>query len=71
MRRLAGADSVFIFNENDARHQHTLKIAIVDPAGADAPVTFEALKEQMRETLPLLEPFRWRLARVPFNLAHP
>ncbi len=71
MRKLAGADSVFIFNENDARHQHTLKIAIVNPAGADAPVTYEALKEQMRETLPLLEPFRWRLVRVPFNLAHP
>jgi diacylglycerol O-acyltransferase len=71
MRKLAGADSLFIFNENGARHQHTLKIAIVDPTGADAPVTYEALREQMREALPLLEPFRWRLVRVPFNVAHP
>src|SRR5438552_1044745 len=71
MRKLAGADSLFIFNENDERHQHTLKIAVVDPAGAEEPVTYEALKEQMREALPLLEPFRWRLVKVPFNLAHP
>ena len=39
MRRLAGADSLFLFNENRVRHQHTLKIAVVDPAGADTPVT--------------------------------
>jgi WS/DGAT/MGAT family acyltransferase len=71
MRKLAGADSLFIFNENAARHQHTLKIAIVDPAGADAPVTYDALRQQMREALPLLEPFRWRLVRVPFDIAHP
>lgn len=71
MRRLAGADSLFIFNENRARHQHTLKIAVVDPAGADMPVTSDALREQIREALPLLEPFRWRLVRVPFDLGHP
>lgn len=71
MRRLAGADSMFIFNENRARHQHTLKIAVVDPAGADMPVTSDALRDQIRETLPLLEPFRWQLVRVPFDLGHP
>ena len=71
MHRLAGADSLFIFNENRARHQHTLKIAVVDPAGADMPVTYDALRDQIREALPLLEPFRWRLVRVPFDLGHP
>ena len=71
MRKLSGADSLFIFNENAQRHQHTLKIAIVDPAGADTDVTYEALRAQMREALPLLEPFRWQLVRIPFDLAHP
>lgn len=71
MRRLAGADSLFIFNENRARHQHTLKIAVVDPAGADMPVTYTALRDQIREALPLLEPFRWKLVRVPLDLGHP
>jgi diacylglycerol O-acyltransferase len=71
MRKLAGADSLFIFNENRARHQHTLKIAIVDATGADAPVTYDALRDQMREAIPLLEPFRWQLVTVPLNLAHP
>ena len=71
MRRLAGADSLFIFNENRARHQHTLKIAVIDPTGADTSVSADALREQIREALPLLEPFRWRLVRVPFDLGHP
>jgi diacylglycerol O-acyltransferase / wax synthase len=71
VRKLAGADSLFIFNETPARHQHTLKIAIVDPAGSDAPVTYEALRDQMSEALPLLEPFRRRLVKVPLNIAHP
>jgi WS/DGAT/MGAT family acyltransferase len=71
MRRLAGADSLFVFNETAAQHQHTLKIAVVDPEGADAPVTFAALRDQMREALPLLEPFRWRLVRVPLDVALP
>ncbi len=71
MRKLSGADSLFIFNESGARHQHTLKIAIIDPAGADTPVTFEALRAQMAEALGLLEPFHWRLVRVPFDLANP
>lgn len=71
MRRLTGADSLFIFNENRARHQHTLKIAVVDTTGADMPVTADALREQIREALPLLEPFRWRLVRMPFDLGHP
>jgi diacylglycerol O-acyltransferase len=71
VQKLSGADSLFIFNETAARHQHTLKIAIVDPAGSDAPVTYEALREQMREALPLLEPFRRRLVRIPFDIAHP
>jgi len=71
VQKLSGADSLFIFNETPARHQHTLKIAIVDPAGADAPVTYEALRDQMREALPLLDPFRRRLVKIPLNIAHP
>ena len=71
MRRLSGADSLFVFNETQTCHQHTLKIAVVDPAGADMPVDYDALREQMSEALPLLEPFRWRLVRVPFDIGHP
>jgi WS/DGAT/MGAT family acyltransferase len=71
VHRLSGADSLFVFNETPACHQHTLKIAVVDPAGADTPVGYHALREQIREALPLLEPFRWRLVRVPFDVGHP
>jgi diacylglycerol O-acyltransferase len=71
VRRLTGADSMFVFNETRTCHQHTLKIAVVDPAGADTPVDYNALREQISEALSLLEPFRWRLVRVPFDIGHP
>jgi diacylglycerol O-acyltransferase len=38
---------------------------------ADVPVTHAALRDQICEALPLLEPFRWRLLRVPFDLSNP
>jgi diacylglycerol O-acyltransferase / wax synthase len=71
MRRLAGADSQFLFGERGARFQHTLKVAVIDPTGASQPATFAALREQVREALPLLEPFQWRLVRVPAGLGQP
>jgi diacylglycerol O-acyltransferase len=71
VHRLSGADSLFVFNETPTCHQHTLKIAVVDPTGADTPVDYHALREQIREALPLLEPFRWRLMRVPLDVGHP
>ncbi len=71
MRRLSGADSVFIFNETAAHPQHTLKIAVIDPKDAEVPVTAESLHQQMREAVDLLEPLRWRLVRMPGNLGHP
>lgn len=71
MHRLSGADCLFIFNETETCHQHTLKIAVIDPTGADAEVSFAALREQMTEALPLLAPYRWKLARVPLDIGHP
>lgn len=71
MRRLSGADSLFVFNETPTCHQHTLKIAIVDPTNADVAVTADALRDQIREAVALLEPLRWRLVRAPFDLGHP
>jgi WS/DGAT/MGAT family acyltransferase len=71
VRRLSGADSIFVFSETPTCHQHTLKIAIVDPTGADVPVDAAGLRDQIREAAALLEPLRWRLVRVPFDLGHP
>ncbi len=71
VRRLSGADSLFVFNETPTSHQHTLKIAVVDPTHANVPVTADALRDQIREAVALLEPLRWRLVRAPFDLGHP
>jgi WS/DGAT/MGAT family acyltransferase len=50
---------------------HTLKIAVLDPAGVEGGYTFERVKEVLAERLHLLPPFRRRLVQVPAGLSHP
>ena len=71
MRRLAGEDTQFIFQETRVQHQHTMKIVVVDPEGAHVPLDYESFREGVRISIPVAEPFRWRLVKVPFRLGHP
>ncbi|MDH4171813.1 MAG: wax ester/triacylglycerol synthase family O-acyltransferase [Acidimicrobiia bacterium] len=71
MRRLAGEDSQFIFQESRVQHQHTMKIVVVDPAGAHRALTYERFRQGIGEMIPHTEPFRWRLVMVPLRLGHP
>lgn len=71
MRRLRGADASFIFQENRVQHQHTIKVAVIDPSTAHTPVTYERIREGVAQTIPHLEPFRWRLVKAPFMLGLP
>lgn len=71
MRRLAGADSQFVFQETRAQHQHTMKVVVLDPAGARVPFSYEALRRDIGRSLGLLEPLRWKLAKAPLRLGHP
>ena len=71
MRRLAGEDTQFIFQESRVQHQHTMKIVVCDPAGAHVPVDYDSFREGVRISIPRAEPFRWRLVKVPLRLGHP
>ena len=71
MRRLAGEDTQFIFQETRVQHQHTMKIVVVDPEGAHVPLDYESFREGVRISIPVAEPFRWRLVKVPLRLGHP
>jgi WS/DGAT/MGAT family acyltransferase len=57
--------------ETPTLHMHTLKIAVLDPAGVEGGYTFERVKEVLAERLHLLPPFRRRLVQVPAGLSHP
>ena len=72
MRQLTSLDAQFLALETTSQTGHVGALAILDtstaPGGSFA---CGDLKELLRERLPLLPPFRWRLAEVPFGLDYP
>lgn len=71
MRRLSGEDSQFVFQESHTQPLHTMKVVVVDPAGAHRELTFDRFREGIREVIPHTAPFRRQLVEVPFHLGHP
>ena len=69
MRQLTALDQQFLALE-DARHVgHVGALAVLDPSTArGGTITLEDLQLLIAERLPLIPPFRWRLAEVPFDL---
>ncbi|MFN8628631.1 MAG: wax ester/triacylglycerol synthase family O-acyltransferase [Candidatus Binatia bacterium] len=71
MKRMAGADAQHLYRETRVQHDHTIKIAILDPSTSHVDLSFAATRERVGEILPRIPPFRWRLVKVPFGLCHP
>ena len=71
MERLSGLDAGFLYMETPTLHMHTLKVAVLEPAPGIDDVPVEWVREQVRERLHLLPPFRRRLVAVPFGFHHP
>ena len=71
MERMTGLDAGFLYMETPTLHMHTLKIAVIDPAGVPGGYTFDLLKEVLATRLKYLPPFRRRVVEVPFGLTHP
>jgi diacylglycerol O-acyltransferase / wax synthase len=69
VRQLTALDQQFLALE-DARHfGHVGALAVLDPSTAPGgTVTLADLQTLIAERLPLVPPFRWRLAEVPFDL---
>ena len=71
MRQLRGMDEFHLLHETPSQHMHTIKIAIVDPAMADRPITYDSTRDWVGRRFLQIPPLRWRLARVPLGLARP
>jgi diacylglycerol O-acyltransferase / wax synthase len=72
MRQLTSLDAQFLALETPRQTGHVGGLAILDPSTRpDRTVDCAAVKKLLRERLPLLPPFRWRLAEVPFGLDYP
>lgn len=68
MQRLSGQDAFFLYRETPTVLQHTIKVAVYEPAES---LSYEETKASIARHLHLLPPLRWRLVRVPLALHHP
>ena len=69
MRQLTALDQQFLALEDSRNYGHVGALSIYDPSTApDGTLTQPRLQNLIAERLPLIPPFRWRLAQVPFNL---
>src|SRR5579875_752204 len=69
MRQLTALDQQFLALEDSRHVGHVGGLAVLDPSTAPGgEVTLLNLQSLIAERLPLVPPFRWRLARVPFDL---
>jgi diacylglycerol O-acyltransferase len=69
MRQLTALDQQFLALEDSRNYGHIGGLSILDPSTAPGgTVTLPNLQRLIAERLPLVPPFRWRLAEVPLNL---
>ena len=72
MRQLTSLDAQFLALETPRQYGHTSGVAILDPATAPGgTLELADIQRLILERLPLLPPFRWRLAEVPFGMDYP
>jgi WS/DGAT/MGAT family acyltransferase len=62
---------MFLYQESRTQHQHTLKILIIDPAGAHWPLDFQTYKQGFVHGIATVPVFHWKLVKSPLNLSHP
>lgn len=71
MKRLNGMDAMLLYSETPNLHTHTLKVAVIDPTDHDGQFGFETFRHHVRRRLHLLEPLRYKLVDIPWQLHHP
>lgn len=72
MRQLTSLDAQFLALETNRQAGHVGGLAILDPSTRPgASIGCADIKALLRERLPLLPPFKWKLVEVPFGLDYP
>jgi hypothetical protein len=65
LRRLRGVDAYVWYNQTPTNHMHTLKVAILDTAGASVPYSAERFIGQIGDRAQAVDEFRFRRHRQP------
>jgi len=64
-------DAMLLYSEAPNLHTHTLKVTVIDPADFDGEFGFDMFRRHVRRRLHLLEPLRYQLVDIPWQLHHP
>jgi WS/DGAT/MGAT family acyltransferase len=64
-------DAMLLYSETPNLHTHTLKVAVLDPSDSTVDFGFDAFRQHVRRRLHLLEPLRYKLVDIPWQLHHP
>ncbi len=64
-------DAMLLYSETPNLHTHTLKVAVIDPSDFAGEFGFDAFRRHVRRRLHLLEPLRYKLIDIPWQLHHP
>ncbi len=68
VQRLSGTDAGFLYGETAAWHMHAGVVVVLDPSTAPAGFGVDALREVIRQRLPQLGLFRYRVSAPPFGI---
>src|SRR4051812_32006513 len=72
MRQLTSLDAQFLALETPRQTGHVGGLAVLDASTrVDRTLDCAAVRQLLAERLPLLPPFRWKLAQVPLGLDYP
>ena len=71
MERLSGLDASFLYLESPTNHMHVAATMTFDPSTVEGGYSFDKVRALIQRRLHLIPQFTRRLARVPFDLAHP
>jgi WS/DGAT/MGAT family acyltransferase len=71
MERLSGLDASFLYLESPSNHMHVAATMTFDPSTVEGGYSFDKVRDLIQRRLHLIPQFTRRLARVPFDLAHP
>lgn len=72
MRQLTALDAQFLAMESPSITGHVGSVIVLDPSTTPTgKLRLEDVQKLISERLPLVPPFRWRLAEVPFNWDYP
>jgi diacylglycerol O-acyltransferase / wax synthase len=64
-------DALLLYSETPNVHTHTLKIAIIDGADDGVEFGFAQFRETLARRLHRLEPLRYKLVDIPWQIHHP